>query len=646
MNKVSCLVAIAAALGSLLEGAEKPVAGGYADYEKLIADSHASSLKVRESALRKTIAKDTAWPGGVWGDNFWCLSALYLNEKTDEANARLLKRAKDFIASTPGSVPATSPENPGNLPWNFFSITDYVRTLCLFHTKSSHFPGRLKPETEAAMKEALWLWVRGESRLADAGADDLFLLLGTENHDLNRRPPYYLITALLQEDSAYRERKLADGRSVSEHAAAYTRYYREWPVSRAGSGMWVEIGSNGYQKYSIPALFNLHELSPDPIIRRRFGLLLDLALIEEEQISVKGRRGGGRSRADNGKAGFDAMKSMLYGEGGGSSHSRVLETSRYQAPDAAILLRSRTFPAAQAFVIRNRVPGELGSAEAVDGHSQLLTADSSLINYAYRSRHYLLGSTLQNPALSLADPKGGARVLKYTGISRQKRACGLLLDDPTAKSVSQVFPLVEHPGGGRSQHSFWSVQHENVLLIQRIGKLGRSTLGSYNTGKISMCFEGADLKKIEKDGWIFASNGKAFAAVKFLDGGHTWDATKTVAHPAKFNGSEDTSRILMHAGDITSHPSLDDFCKAVRSCKLTVTPDKVDYRFGKTDDRIEMARYDVTKPKNFTLPLINGKAIDLHPKAVYESPYLNGKFGGDKFTVSVGPITRVLDFSK
>lgn len=132
------------------------------DVAKLVADTHAESLKLREDALRKTIAKDTCWPTGVWGDNLWCLAALSLNEKVDAANARLLKRAKECIASKPASAPRTSPENPGNLPWTFFSVTDYVRTLYLFHSKSPHFPGRLKPETEAAMKETLWLWASTE----------------------------------------------------------------------------------------------------------------------------------------------------------------------------------------------------------------------------------------------------------------------------------------------------------------------------------------------------------------------------------------------------------------------------------------------------------------------------------------------------
>lgn len=109
-----------------------------ADHEELVAETHQASLKLREEALRKTIAKDTAWPQGIWGDNRWVLSALYLNEKVDEANARLLKQANAYIdmARKRGSAPVPTPEQPGNAPWNFFSITDYVRTLCLFHSKN------------------------------------------------------------------------------------------------------------------------------------------------------------------------------------------------------------------------------------------------------------------------------------------------------------------------------------------------------------------------------------------------------------------------------------------------------------------------------------------------------------------------------
>jgi hypothetical protein len=631
---------------TLANAAEPSDADRHAGPEKLVAGTHAASLKLREDALRRTIAKDTCWPGGVWGENLWCLAALHLNEKTDVANARLFKRAKEFLASKPAQPSATSPEEPGNLPWTFFSVNEYVRALGLFHAKSPHFPGRLKPETEAAMKEALWQWVSGESRMDDAGPDDLLLLLGTENHDLNRRPAYYLVPALLQDDPAYRDRKLADGRTTAEHAAAYTVFFREWPRRRAQTGLWVEIGSNGYQKYSWPALFNLHELAPDPVVRHRFGLLLDLAFVEEAQISVNGVRGGGRSRADHGKGGFDGYKNLLFaveGQPAGSSHSRVIETSRYQLPVEAILLRHRTFPVAEPFVIRNRVLGELESSKLPEAHGQRLAADSALVNYAYRTPHYLLGSTLQNPALVMSDPEAGAPTLKYSGISRQKRACGLLFDGPSAKTISQVHPVVEDTAGGRPQHSSWSVQHENVLLIQRIAKCGRSTVGSYSTGTLGIRFDGADLEKTEEDGWIFAGNGKAFVGVKFLDGGHRWDEKRVQADPADFKGPGDTTRILLHAGDVASHGSFDRFRDAVRLHPLAVTADRVDYRFG--SQRIEMSRYDATAPQTFVLPRINGAPVDLRPPATYQSPYLNGAFGSDRVTVTVGPIPRVLDFA-
>lgn len=66
------------------------------DYQALVEKTHTESLKARERVLRDTIARDTSWPDGVWGEVLWSLAALYLNEKLDEANARLLKRAREY----------------------------------------------------------------------------------------------------------------------------------------------------------------------------------------------------------------------------------------------------------------------------------------------------------------------------------------------------------------------------------------------------------------------------------------------------------------------------------------------------------------------------------------------------------------------
>ena len=242
----------------------------------------------------------------------------------------------------------------------------------------------------------------------------------------------------------------------------------------------------------------------------------------------------------------------------------------------------------------------------------------------------------------MPDPKGGL-TLKYAGISGQNRECGMLFDDPANDEICSVAAEIKHGSGGRPQHSFWSVQHENVLLIQRIAPDRQR--GSYSTGAVGIGFAGKTLKREEKDGWIFASNGQAFVGVKFLDGAYQWDAKSEMATPASFDAATDKSRILLHAGDIAHDGTYEKFQSAVLACDLKVTPEKVDYRFGR-DSRIEATSYDPKMADKFALPLINGKPVDLRPAKTYQSPYLNADFGSDKISVDVSPVHRLLDFSK
>ena len=633
----------------------------FAGYETVIRDTHQASIAARHNELSKVVAQDSCWPFKAWGDTLWTLCALYQNEKTELANQRLLERAQAYIqmhqAEAAGSTFA--PEKRKELsPWAYFPLTDYVRTLCLFNAGSTHYPGRLQPETEAAMKEALWWRVKGSSRVIDASLDNLLVTLGTENHDLTLRPNFYLVAGLLKDDPAFKDRRYDDGHTAAEHYAAYNRFFQDWPVQRIKSGLWIEIGSCGYQKYSWPALFNLHDLSPDPLVRKRFGMLLDIAFIEEAQISFRGRRGGGRSRATYGGNSFERYKNLLYapeGQPARSSHSKVIGTSSYQLPAAAILLRKMAFPAYRPFVISNRVLGEFDPKTATVRNHLAFAADSALINYAYRTPHYILGSTLQNPALSMPDPESGESTLKYAGISRQNRWCGLLFCDPEAQypKVPQmrrradneqcaIFPEIGEARGGRPQHPHWSFQHEEVLFVQRID--GLKGMGSYSTGSMSMRFHGKKLKKVEQDGWIFASNGKAYAAVKFLDGGYTWDESGELASPLASPDIPTTTRVLMQTGDMDDYASFKAFQSAVLANPLTVLRDRVAYRSGRNGARLECFRYDAHEHKRFQLPTIDGQAIDLRPDWTFSGPCLNNPFGGDQVKVTVGPVQEVYDF--
>ena len=628
----------------------------FAGYETVVSDTHQASTAARQTSRANFIATDQYWPNGAWGETMWALCALYQNEKTELANQRLLERAQAYIeaqrakASGDNSLPK---KKGAPSPWAYFALGDYVRILSLFNAESPHFPGRLQPETEAAMKEALWWLVKSKSKVIDASLDNLLVLQGTENHDLNKRPNYYLVAGLLKDDPAFKDQRYDDGHSAAEHFAAYNRFFQEWPTQRIKSGLWFEVGSDSYQKYSWPALFNLHELSPDPLVRERFGMLMDIAFIEEAQISVNGRRGGGRSRAGYGKNSFESYKNLLYapeGEAAASSHSKIIETSSYQLPAAAILLRKMAFPAYRPFVISNRVLGELDPG---GGHA----ADSAQINYAYHTPHYILGSTLQNPALSMPSPDTGKPILKYAGIVRQNRWSGILFADPDARQpripvskhraddeLCAIYPEIDKTRRGRSQHGNWSFQHEDVLYIQRIDEL--KGMGSYSTGRMSMRFHGKKLEKVEQDGWIFASNGKAYAAVKFLNGGYTWDESGELASPLTGAGIATTTRVLMQTGDMDAYASFKAFQAAVLANRLTVKVDRVAYQSGRNGAQLVCYRYDAKAHKRFKLPTIDGQAIDLRPDWTFSGPCLNSQFGSDQVKVSVGPIKEVYDFGK
>lgn len=636
----------------------------FSDYEAVVAATHEASLEVRQSALESVIADDAFWIKGNWGDALWCLSALYLNERVEEANGRLLERANAYIEAV-GSATADGAFRPerfsGKSPWAYFALADYTRMLCLFRADSPHFPGRLQPETEAAMKEALWLLVKRKSKVSEASLEEILVHHGTENHDLTLRPNYYLVASVLKDDPAYKDRKYDDGHTAAKHYEAYNAYFRAWPRQRAMIGMWFEMGSDTYQKYSWPALINLHDLSPDPLVRKHFGMLLDIALVEEAQVSVQGRRGGGRSRAGYGKNSFEGYKNLLYGKVGeahGASHHKVFETSRYQAPAAAIMLRKMALPTDETFVIANRVPGEMSAKRMAgdrDDKRTVYVADSALVNYAYRTPHYLLGGTLQNPSLHMPGTQPGTVTLKYSGISRQNRWSGMIFDDPATVPSGQknradnetcaVFVEAPKTFGGRPQHALWTFQHENVLMAQRITPQ-RNGVGSYGAGVVQVRFHGKGLTKVEEKGWIFAGNGKAFIAVKFLDGPHKWDDTGEVAMPAEFDRMTSSTRMLMHAGDISTSESFAAFRKQVLARPLTVEKDRIKYKPAADGPALECFRYIVEEYKNFRLPTVDGKPINLRPSQTYKSPFLNGRFGDDRVTVTVGPIKRVYDFSE
>lgn len=211
--------------------------------------------------------------------------------------------------------------------------------------------------------------------------------------------------------------------------------------------------------------------------------------------------------------------------------------------------------------------------------------------------------------------------------------------------MSAIYPQLETLPGGRPQHPFWSVQHKNVLLGQRITP-DKDKLGSYNTGWMGVRFEGKAMNRVEHDGWIFVEKDQGYAAVRFLDGDYKWNEAGDLAIPKDFDLNKSSTRIIFITGDLETNGDFNKFQASVVATSIEFRPGIIKVRGGITGSKIDFYPFNPQKPTAFQLPKINGEPLDLRPKQSFSSPYLNGTFGDGRITVTVGPIKRVYDFEK
>ena len=215
--------------------------------------------------------------------------------------------------------------------------------------------------------------------------------------------------------------------------------------------------------------------------------------------------------------------------------------------------------------------------------------------------------------------------------------------------VSAIFPYYEVPKvhgkrKGRPQNSIWSFQHEDVMVVQRIPP--QKEMGSYNTTIVGMKFYCDRLTKVEEDGWVFATDGTAFTAVKLLDGEYEWRKTekpKTILEPANFE-SGDATRYLLQSGDISAYGSFEEFRSSIKKNKLEISDTTVKYTPGPDRPVIVVNRFLPEAYKSFQEPTVGGETIDLQPEWIYRSPYINGHRNDDLVMVTVGPIKEIYDF--
>ena len=579
--------------------------------QKIVADVWRRSKEIRSQNLAAYLKQEKV-AAGPWLFEWW-LSALHQQYRLPEANAFMRQNASGAIAS-------------------------YVY---LMFGPEGKYPNRLEPQTLSTLKEHMWkeinTWLDPAGPFqtqmsSEKGAKyDIFPLQwgrmrGNENHEVRRKPPIYLALSILASDPAYASRQIG-GKTVAQWLPIMQAHVKDIIRQRALYGLWAEPGST-YTELTYEFMLMLHDVSPDPELRQLAKMFLDLIFIEEAQFSVNGIRGGGKSRAglpEHQK--HRGIKDVAYGiDGGAGRRSTYLELSDYQAPPEAILLYYSA-GAEKPFRIYDRVPGE----QQVKGE---YTPASRLISYAYRTPHYLLGCSMKNPNLY------------YHPTSDQTRWSGILFaEGGNAYPASRDLP--KKSASGRTGNAYWSVQNDNVMVLQKLE-------ASDHVENIQAFFS-KQLKVLERDGWIFAQSGKGYLAVAFIDPQSPtrlgkYQATDVgvlkksrIGEGKLFTPARDFMPLVFHAGDADAHGSFEDFQNTILAGTIQINAQKSEAEYRPKGSAVITWAYD-PKANPLPMPRVSGQPANLEPELTFNSPFLKARWGDRRIYAGGGPYRSVYDF--
>jgi len=529
-----------------------------------------------------------------------------------------------------------------------FMDVNFVRALVMYHSKSRFHPdGRIYPETEAAMKDCFFRQMdKKKQRIWNA------------NIPMNLCSRSYLALELLKDDPKYKNRKFSQGDTVQERYEYWRTTFTEHLEHWVANGLWDELGSSNYEYHTFPSYLNLAELSADKDISRLANMFMDIALVEAAQQEICGIRGGTKARAKRGGLGstFNPYKALLYGRRGATLYHSSFAVSEYHPPDAAVLL-TKLGPPQDTYEVVSLYGGR----------------ELHPINYVYRTPEYVSGCVMYHPNRHYGANNEGrwtgvifndltsieipayssekwnvqskdARILQsckgayYGGSARVEFGSGFEMVERNGwifVNNGEAFGAVKVLGSGY----FWAdpIKHA-AFLKDRFSPVVMQT-GSIKDYGSFKDFQAAVLKApLTYEGNKVTYQGPNSDNLEFF--------CMTQANYAKIKNRYDQAyeQELRKAQErVEKSARKKGEAKALAEGKTDRDAERVVEEMIKSEEREnremvrEQAKAAVEKQgveeKNFTLPKINGKTIDVDPPYTFRSPYLESKFDSGIVTV-------------
>ena len=580
----------------------------------------------RNAGLRGLLAKPYP-PNGAWRHENFAMAAYYLDQSTAEADEGILTvLGQEFPDIMKGEK-------------NQFHWHAYIqeRILFLFGSRSRFFAGRMSPAAEDAILEMLWQWASPRCRLEMTLPERDWWIWGSENHHIMAWASFWGAAQIFSRHPDYSVKHYDDGSTPAQMLRGFNEYFKRFARQRAAKGLLVECGSPTYGKYSVNTWYNFADFAEDPELKRRFRMLLDLYWADWAVEQIDGVRGGSRHRCypeRSSVSGSDGAGRAWFHFGLGPTGSLhpgyICAATTFYRPAPVVVALALDPDGRGEYEYVSRRPGLLPGVssegkkpEVSEGMNEpgfdyyvLDPNGGGMARYTWCTPDFVLGTSMV-PALRRED---------WSAISSQNRWEGVIFaGHPTAR----IFVQSPAPEKGSLYNANWSVQDRGVLIVQRLK-------GSNARGQ-RVWFD-KSLPRTEKDGWVFAEAPRAFAAVRVLSGGTSWEADGPRGTPW-LACKDEFSPIIIEVAGKSDFPSSDAFQAAILANPMKFANNRVDYQSTIYDTRLALFA-DYSQP-----PQVNGEPVDYRAQKVYDCPFIQSDFGDGVVVIKKGQEELSLDFN-
>jgi hypothetical protein len=559
----------------------------------------------------------------ISGELSQALALLYLDRSPQdlERGNELVADAVHRIPTLPGFGDADGLRHLYADEFHFGVGPQLYRIDALFGPGSGPFANRLALQSGRAAARVFYAWARTSCTLADADPTTVWDIYGSENHEAMANGTCWGAAEILSRDPAERDLRYADGSTPAQQLTAWSRFIETYIAERARRGMLVEFGSPSYAQGTLQNFYGYYDFARDPTLKRLAGEFLNLWWADWAQAELGGVQGGSKTRvypvrAIDGNGAGDGPSYCYFGLAplrGSPAPGAVMTLTSTFRPDPAVV--DLAVQPRGAYVAEARAPGLARTIQWDRKRGGLFKMDAGdgIVRYTYVTDEFTMGTSLLT-RLPLS---------AWAAISSQNRWNGVTLG-----SVPGAIVFALPKAAQKTYNAEWGVQDKATQIVQKI-----PAPLSAGTGPMQI-FVARRLTREERGGWIFASNGSAYVALRPVRGQYAWET-----RDSRFADlTDDTAPVIVQAGDHGTYQTLAQFEAAVLNMPIRATADIVHVRglYG--------ARELQFFPGGGSLPRVNGREIDTHPLFTYRSPYMNEDWESGVVRISSARYGLTLDF--